>query len=192
MNKRLWVIRCKTGAAQWSLSSPAQRLLIVGWFWPLSMDGSEMLCRFLSTRGLCCYALLRFSLGLSHVLSSGHHLLHPSAHCVCLPGFFVFAPLLTMCALFLFFFIFSHLLHSNVLLSLQLLLSATLSFCSRLTASLWTPHPTPPHPCLLAPCCAVVAHRSAQDRWSQMISELCSFLRGTAWYCCCCFCPVRT
>lgn len=33
-------------------------------------------------------------------------------------------------------------------------------------------------------CCAVGAHRSDQDRWSQMISGLYSFLQETAWYCC--------
>lgn len=33
-------------------------------------------------------------------------------------------------------------------------------------------------------CCGVVLRRSEQDRWSQMISGLCSFLRETAWYCC--------
>lgn len=33
-------------------------------------------------------------------------------------------------------------------------------------------------------CCAVAVHRSERDRWSRMISGLCSFLRGTAWYCC--------
>lgn len=32
-------------------------------------------------------------------------------------------------------------------------------------------------------CCAVAVHRSEQDRWSQMISGLCSFLQETAWYC---------
>lgn len=41
------------------------------------------------------------------------------------------------------------------------------------------PHPHPPRPVL---CCG--AHRSDQDRWSQMISGLYSFLRETAWYCC--------
>lgn len=43
-------------------------------------------------------------------------------------------------------------------------------------------HTTPP-PLRPLPCCAV--HRSEQDRWSQRISGLCSFLQGTAWYCCC-------
>lgn len=48
--------------------------------------------------------------------------------------------------------------------------------------------PPPSFPPSLPPpglCCAVAAHRSDQDRWSQMISGLYSFLQETAWYCCC-------
>lgn len=47
--------------------------------------------------------------------------------------------------------------------------------------SVTPPLPLPPTPGL---CCAVAAHRSDQDRWSQMISGLYSFLQDTAWYCC--------
>lgn len=44
----------KTRAAQWSLSAPAQQLLIVCWSWSVGMKGNEMPCFCLSTRGLCC------------------------------------------------------------------------------------------------------------------------------------------
>lgn len=95
---------------------------------------------------------------------------------------FYFAPrllLLTVCAFFLspprtsltfsttsvFLFITPSLSISLFILSFLLLHSAT---------------------CISPPglCCAVAAHRSDQDRWSQMISGLFSFLQETAWYCC--------
>lgn len=50
------------------------------------------------------------------------------------------------------------------------------------SVSLLLCHITPPPPSGL--CRAVAVHRSEQDRWSRRIFGLCSFLQGTAWYCC--------
>lgn len=110
---------------------------------------------------------------------------------------FYFAPrlsLLTVCA---FFYLFSpprtfltFSIYVSVHHSFPLLIS--ISICSSSSRSSSLPPVSiwlrscqltlpPPHPGL---CCAVAAHRSDQDRWSQMISGLYSFLQETAWYCC--------
>lgn len=134
------------------------------------------------------------NLGVSSHLLCRSLLLHTSALTPCLSaGFFFFALSLTMCALCLF----SYPVHlpppPNVLLFLQLppplhlflSLNVLLLLSCHLYLSEHPPHPHhPPLSAGLLMCCG--GYRSAQDRWSRMISELYSFLRGTVWYCCCC------
>lgn len=129
------------------------------------MECRELLCPCLSTGGLCCFVLLQLD--------------QAPSHSVCLSVRFL-PSLLTVCAFLSFF-------HPQTLLTF----SPTfwyLYFCSSslLPALCFLLlHPLIP-PSLSGLCCAVAAYRSDQDRWSQMISGLYSFLQETAWYCCWC------
>lgn len=158
------------------------------------MEGRELLRPCLSTGGLCCFMLLQLDQSPSHTLW-----VDPAARLsvclsVCLSGF----TFVGNCLCFLSFFVPSKhyslslhfdisvsVLHSFPLLSFSS--SHSSSFSLPLVSPWFPPLSTrPPSFSLLLPglCCAVAAHRSGQDRWSQMISGLYSFQQETAWYCC--------
>lgn len=156
------------------------------------MEGCETPCLCLSTRGLCCSrccfesrSLFSFAvqkpppphLCAHSLLVRWVFFLRAVANYVCLVSFFLSCPPPP----------------PNVLLFLQLppplhlflSLNVLLLLSCHLYLSEHPPHPHhPPLSAGLLMCCG--GYRSAQDRWSRMISELYSFLRGTVWYCCCC------
>ena len=108
---------------------------------------------------LCCFSSTRLPLTLSvcQVLSS-------AVNCLCFFYIFFSPPNIT------------HFL-SNILTSLFLFITPSFPLLPSSSSS---------HSSLSLSglCCAVAAYRSDQDRWSQMISGLYSFLQETAWYCC--------
>lgn len=140
-----------------------------------------MLRLCLSTGGLCCFVLLHLDQGPSHRLG------RPRSPSVC--------HVLLCCKTLAV----NRLCFLSFITSLNISHRLYLYLCSSLLPSASFPplsfhlHLAPPrtHLCHLTPslfppglCCAVAVHRSDQDRWSQMISGLFSFLQETAWYCC--------